>query len=960
MVMNERTLNGHIADAMERQAPPGYAVKAEQQGAARQGNTVPDIEVQMPYGLRTIVETEYGAPAVADARAKLGYQFKDADSLPIKSILAVGIPEAMGLMGQRDRDTALAGDAPQFLLQVVTGAGPDDYNISIVPQNPVSVSLRDLVQYAWLAAIPENYSQQIVERVLAELTAAKNALTSRFNQASLPEIERLMAVYNPAGSGLDGVAGNVVGTLASMMQLHLCLKEWAAGGLDSIESLGHPSLWQQTDRRHGIPGNIAWQWRKIESIGYQPLSTLAAEMLEDSALASRLGATLRVIYDTVTQYIDAGISATTNVAAEIWQSLIPDRDQRAAYYTKPVTAEMLANLSVPRLSNPAAARYNEICAGTGTLARATEENIRFRHYAAHPEYQEDKASIHANRMENYIRLTDINQQSVSVATANMASLEPHTAYRSNAIFAITSEGGALNYLTNQGLSNMESALVGRDGTREDMLVLERHTSDICNNNDPYFVARKGAKSPVNSKKMQSYKRLADRKLKGVANGNAGLAAYMHVIEHELLAFGGVHGKVLPLKAAHSESFAGFRQNIENEYHNAITISTAAGDGASMSADTGVQEMLIVATKRANPAQTGDQSITCVNLTRTFATKIEAKMFADAIRREIAQGRATGEIIVGEAVGTYYRMTGLGQGKPWSALGSSGDYTILTEYVTNGKAWHPATGRVTPFALPMTTLGRLIDKGPTHHLIGYSSESRGTHPTGAFLLHPKAKTEIRDNPSIWDVQAEAQNRITCRPTHYGEPRLAPDKAREMLAAAGHIHLSRGLRTSANKVAVAFTDDVCMGGRSWNTIKTKETTKPGLSEAIILFLNSTYGILIRAGYGQSSDLGRCPINVNAIDGHPIPDFAGAAAEKARRIAAENFDRLRQLPLERIALAAIDPNRMEIDRIVTLMLGLPWDLAAESMLDLWRRMLCRQPAINANNKGVLAKLKAGGIGQ
>ena len=148
MVMNERTLNGHIADAMERQAPPGYSVKAEQQGTARQGNTVPDIEVQMPYGLRAIVETEYGAPAVADARAKLGYQFKDADSLPIKSILAVGIPEAMGLMGQRDRDSALAGDAPQFLLQVVTGAGPDDYNVSIVPQNPVAVSLRDLVQYA--------------------------------------------------------------------------------------------------------------------------------------------------------------------------------------------------------------------------------------------------------------------------------------------------------------------------------------------------------------------------------------------------------------------------------------------------------------------------------------------------------------------------------------------------------------------------------------------------------------------------------------------------------------------------------------------------------------------------------------------------------------------------------------------------------------------------------------------
>ncbi len=149
---------------------------------------------------------------------------------------------------------------------------------------------------------------------------------------------------------------------------------------------------------------------------------------------------------------------------------------------------------------------------------------------------------------------------------------------------------------------------------------------------------------------------------------------------------------------------------------------------------------------------------------------------------------------------------------------------------------------------------------------------------------------------------------------------------------------------------------MGGRSWNTLKAEE----GVIKAVTLFLNSTYGILIRAGYGQSSDLGRSPIQVNAIDAHPLPDFAGQtpAAAEARRLAVENFDRLRQLELERIALAALDPNRAEIDRIVTLMLGLPWDVGAENMLAEWRRMMCRQPAINANNKGVLAALAAQGI--
>ena len=102
------------------------------------------------------------------------------------------------------------------------------------------------------------------------------------------------------------------------------------------------------------------------------------------------------------------------------------------------------------------------------------------------------------------------------------------------------------------------------------------------------------------------------------------------------------------------------------------------------------------------------------------------------------------------------------------------------------------------------------------------------------------------------------------------------------------------------------------------------------------------------------------IAALADHPIPDFAGKteAAAEARRIAVDNFDRLRQLELERIALAAIDPNRAEIDRVVTLMLVLPWDVGAENMLAEWRKMLSLEPGVNGGNKGVLAALAEQGI--
>ena len=104
----------------------------------------------------------------------------------------------------------------------------------------------------------------------------------------------------------------------------------------------------------------------------------------------------------------------------------------------------------------------------------------------------------------------------------------------------------------------------------------------------------------------------------------------------------------------------------------------------------------------------------------------------------------------------------------------------------------------------------------------------------------------------------------------------------------------------------------------------------------------------------------MGVTDVGGHPIPDFAAKsqAGRNARRIAAENFDRLRQLPLQRIALIALDENRAEIDGVATLMLGLEQNDETAQMLASWRRLMCLQPGVNANNQETLATLKAAGL--
>ncbi len=951
--IDEKVLNGYIAPAMEKQAPPGFTVGPEIHGQAMLGNTSPDLVVKMPYDLRMIVETEYDSPAIGDAINRLGYGFYD-HTRDVKNVIALGIPRRLGspLMRYAVREAELMSDSPQFLMQVVTGRSPDDPDIVITPAKPIPVSLRDVIQYAWLAAIPETYTAEVLAKVVAELRTARNELARSLKAQD--DSEESLILENAFGfkygnpdseSPAESAAGNIVGTFVSMIELHRNLKKW--GRLTGVQPMDSPYLWNAVTGE-GIPSRIAVEWRKIEAVDFRPLSTIAADMLEDQDLSPKIGRALKAVHDTIEEYIETGLSATTNVAAAVWQELTPDRDERAVNYTRPHRAELLANITTARLRNPAKARYTEVCAGTGTLARATEENIRFRHYAV----TADKSSVHADRMENRIQLTDISQQSVSVATANLSSLEPATAFQSSAIFAITASGGSLNFLSPDGVSDMEARLIGSYGEVGSLLALEPGTVGICCNNDPYFRPRGGAKNPISSKDMQRYKRQADKRVKGVAHGQAGLATFMHVIEHDMLARGAPHGKVLPLTAAHAKTYEGFRRNIENDYGDVIAISTAAGAGASMSDDTGIQEMLLIGTKKQNG--NGDRSVTCVNLIDDFDTKLEAKMYADAISREIATGKKFGEILIGNSVATYFRMEQLGDGQPWHALGASGAYTQLTDFLTRGTAWNPATRKQMDFKLPMVTIGDLTKIGPTHHLIGCVPNS--TSPSGAFWMEPIDGNEVPQNASLWAADYRSQTNMTIVPTHLGDPRGNDVEAADMLATSGHFHISRNLRQSAQAISVAYTEDACMGGRSWTTVYAGDD----VAKAIALLLNSTFGMLIRIGYGQSTDRGRSLIQVRAIPGHPIPDFAekSMAGQKARDTAKANFDVLRLLPLKRISLSATDPNRAKIDEVVTTMLGLDWNIETENMLASWRNLMCQQPSVHNDTKGTLEELREAGV--
>ena len=161
------------------------------------------------------------------------------------------------------------------------------------------------------------------------------------------------------------------------------------------------------------------------------------------------------------------------------------------------------------------------------------------------------------------------------------------------------------------------------------------SQDVVIQNPPYSRARHGRgvftlNGMTDADRKRSAKRLSDLvvKLKRRGNlmphGQAGMASHFSALADIKLKIGGVFGSVLPLTAAHSESWSGFREHMATNYSNVIAITHPTSAQSDFSADTGINEMLIIGTKR----QPGEaQPITSVNLSIQPKGNVQAIVLA---------------------------------------------------------------------------------------------------------------------------------------------------------------------------------------------------------------------------------------------------------------------------------------------------------------------------------------------
>ena len=313
------------------------------------------------------------------------------------------------------------------------------------------------------------------------------------------------------------------------------------------------------------------------------------------------------------------------------------------------------------------------------------------------------------------------------------------------------------------------------------------------------------------------------------NNQAGLAASFLALARRKCKPAGRIGFVLPLSAAFAESWAVTRCMLEEEFEDLVAITVASGQALgkrALSADTGMEEMLLVGTKRMNHSENDEQIsslVHCMTLREPVLRIGEAGEVGRAIQRAVMN--------VQNSIASHYPVhvgqDEIGQicvfkvktsGAPWSPLGVlHADLALAADALLDGVLLF--NGDAVPIGIPMSPLKDLFKIGPTHDLIGHLS---GKDPRGAFEFHPVVDSVDAMGPdrALWKADSIAQKRLIVPLTHKGtvpkgvESRKKLDAMRQF---SSTLFYSRNMRWTSQTLLAATTTYDGMGGRAWTSLQ-----------------------------------------------------------------------------------------------------------------------------------------------
>lgn len=596
------------------------------------------------------------------------------------------------------------------------------------------------------------------------------------------------------------------------------------------------------------------------------------------------------------------------------------------------------------------------------------------------------SSIHRDAFQTGLIGIDISPIAIHLTAASlvqMGNTYPYGNTQMSWVKVGTDEGftGSLEYLDEREKPDMfgkfkskygvAQGVINRDQDDVNKVVVGKSSVDWVLMNPPYTRSTGGKHGLFDLKHISSHERqLCQEKCglinrmytinsKPIANKKAGLGSSFLVLSREKLKHYGKMGFVLPLTFATAESWTNSRAMIELEFSNIIALTTLNGN---MSADTGIKEMLLVATREKpdmDPSRGNNKNIIkkrheggikihCVNLKESISETGIASVVADQIIKETLKDckfNTIRPIKIGEQeVGNMFLFQGSGYGSPWYPLGADNISLIsVAQRLLNGTI--SFSGESISIDLPMCSLGNVLQVGVGEDSIGHKPNSKS--PRGVFELHRISdhdETSMYEDLSLWEVNSKTQKSIVVKPSHKAVPSPEMNKSEvdrnKIRKYKSNLFYSNAINWNSNALLCAMTESKVHGGRSWRALSHE---KSSLLPMFALWLNSTFGLLIQWTQGQKQQPGRSVIRTKAIHKVPIPNFNKLSEIQILK-AQRYFEDIKNKTLKSSIQVVNDPVRIEIDNAVVDILKLPNRVS--SILEIVRKMWSEETSLRSKS--------------